>query len=330
MAVPLLSSRNGPSNLADRIWTRSRAPPLAWDNGLAAVSQQHANLCSWRHSTPEERRNKGENMYWSWGYPEATAGLRATRSWVREWEDYDFKKNNGEPKRRGDLVGHFTQVVWMDTRKVGCAHKRCPSMKGVTGYKFVDYVVCQYDPPGNWADQYTRNVRPPSSAPASFTVSQKVFRNSDPKATLETAPAPESSPALTVAPTAAAAGNVSVASPTLAPATMRPSSKPNATATLKPLSTPVVGGIIRATTKPGIKSTSKPTIRPSSKPATPAATAKPATLAATAKPATQTQPPPTPAPPAQQAAAPAAVPEASDTQAPAYASYTNGFFPFFG
>jgi pathogenesis-related protein 1 len=36
--------------------------------------------------------------------------------------------------------GHYTQVVWKDTKEVGCAKAEC---KGII------IVVCNYDPPGN-------------------------------------------------------------------------------------------------------------------------------------------------------------------------------------
>ena len=38
-------------------------------------------------------------------------------------------------------VGHYTQLVWRDTREVGCAVARG------TGY---DVLVCRYWPAGNW------------------------------------------------------------------------------------------------------------------------------------------------------------------------------------
>jgi hypothetical protein len=41
-------------------------------------------------------------------------------------------------------VGHYTQVVWRDTREVGCAIAR--------GAKD-DFLVCRYWPAGNWMGQ---------------------------------------------------------------------------------------------------------------------------------------------------------------------------------
>ena len=48
-------------------------------------------------------------------------------------------------------TGHFTQVVWRGTKRVGCGRSQCKGM---------DIYVCEYDPPGNWEGQYRDNVRP--------------------------------------------------------------------------------------------------------------------------------------------------------------------------
>ncbi len=54
-------------------------------------------------------------------------------------KDYDFKKPG-----YSDKTGHFTQIVWKSTKKVGCA--RC----GGKGSKWYEtYVVCDYSPSGN-------------------------------------------------------------------------------------------------------------------------------------------------------------------------------------
>ena len=38
-------------------------------------------------------------------------------------------------------VGHFTQMAWANTNKIGCSVVRCPKSEWKT------YVVCQYNPP---------------------------------------------------------------------------------------------------------------------------------------------------------------------------------------
>ena len=43
-----------------------------------------------------------------------------------------------------DGCGHYTQVVWRNTREVGCAVARNGSD---------DFLVCRYWPSGNWMGQ---------------------------------------------------------------------------------------------------------------------------------------------------------------------------------
>lgn len=47
-------------------------------------------------------------------------------------------------------AGHFTQVVWKDTKEVGCATRQC----GGIG----TYVVCEYNTPGNFQGRFQQNV----------------------------------------------------------------------------------------------------------------------------------------------------------------------------
>ena len=49
-------------------------------------------------------------------------------------------------------TGHFTQMVWRQTRSLGCAKGKCPGQS---------LWVCQYDPPGNMMGAFPANVPPP-------------------------------------------------------------------------------------------------------------------------------------------------------------------------
>ena len=45
----------------------------------------------------------------------------------------------------GEQCGHYTQIVWKETRKVGCAMAQYTAGDFQGGY----VVVCKYTPPGN-------------------------------------------------------------------------------------------------------------------------------------------------------------------------------------
>ena len=63
----------------------------------------------------------------------------ATKRWYDEVKDYDYA--TGQSK--GGAVGHFTQVVWKNSKKLGCGH----ATKDNGHYA---YVTCRYSPPGNY------------------------------------------------------------------------------------------------------------------------------------------------------------------------------------
>lgn len=128
--------------------------PLTWSNELAKYSQQWAdNLgssgsCKMVHrpGTPPH----GENLYWaspiSWSTGESAVQKVNIKKVVKVWADeeawYDYESNSCEP---GQQCGHYTQMVWESTTKVGCAIKVCDDKS--------QSWVCSYDPPGNFTGQ---------------------------------------------------------------------------------------------------------------------------------------------------------------------------------
>lgn len=124
----------------------SYSPELAQSAQAWANSLKHSNDCKMRHSDPDGKY--GENLYWAsamlWsdGRRELRklASATAVDSWGSEKLDYNYAKNSCKP---GKMCGHYTQMVWKDTNKVGCAMAVCEDSK--------DQVwVCQYQPAGNW------------------------------------------------------------------------------------------------------------------------------------------------------------------------------------
>lgn len=130
--------------------------PLRWANDLAAGAQQWANRlasesnCRMRHSPAELRPRTGENLFWAsplrWSDGrvelQPMSGTQVVDSWGQERDDYQPARNTC---RAGRVCGHYTQIVWRNTREVGCAMQQCDDRSQVW--------VCRYRPAGNWIGQ---------------------------------------------------------------------------------------------------------------------------------------------------------------------------------
>lgn len=115
-------------------------PPLEWDPALARQAADWANRCPTGH---RPNNDHGENIYWSGGMevtPEAPV-----RSWASEAQYYDYRSTvcSRDGRRSWAACGHYTQLVWRETTRVGCAVRRDCSGQ------MTNVVVCNYDPPGN-------------------------------------------------------------------------------------------------------------------------------------------------------------------------------------
>ncbi|KAI3774636.1 hypothetical protein L1987_49195 [Smallanthus sonchifolius] len=115
-------------------------PPLTWDDTVAEFAKNFAaerkDDCALVHSKPP--RKYGENLAYG---PELNA-TGAVFLWGREKAFYDYDTNTCSPGKR---CGHYTQIVWKDTLKVGCDRVMCTNTP-------MCYVICSYDPPGNYID----------------------------------------------------------------------------------------------------------------------------------------------------------------------------------
>jgi hypothetical protein len=126
-------------------------PPLAdftWSSGAAAVAQDWANRCTYQHNAG--RGARGENIAAS--APPGTWSIAdAVAAWAGEASFYDYATNSCTA---GQDCGHYTQIVWRDSIRVGCAHQACTvnSPFGARNPTW-DFWVCDYEPPGNVVGQ---------------------------------------------------------------------------------------------------------------------------------------------------------------------------------
>ncbi|PZO91248.1 MAG: SCP-like extracellular [Sphingomonas sanxanigenens] len=118
---------------------------LEWDEGLAADARQWAKALaatnSFEHSRddPDDPDPQGENL-WA-GTPGAFGPEQMVGLWVAEKKNYRPGRIPNV-SRTGDFedVGHYTQIVWRDTHRVGCALARGAEE---------DVLVCRYSSGGN-------------------------------------------------------------------------------------------------------------------------------------------------------------------------------------
>ena len=141
-------ARSGPLNP-----TPSPAlPPVSWDGILADSVYNYAIKCQGANGLLSHNANRstdyqalggsgyvGENIYGSSG-SSATPAADAVTLWMSEASSYDYATNSGN-------AGHYTQVVWRASVRIGCANVDCP------GLTYHNMVICDYAPGGNISGQ---------------------------------------------------------------------------------------------------------------------------------------------------------------------------------
>ncbi|KFO30390.1 Cysteine-rich secretory protein 2 [Fukomys damarensis] len=111
---------------------------MEWSSAAARKAQVWADQCKYRHSRNEDRKldvSCGENLFMS-SAPYSWSS--AIQLWYDEEENFIF---NVGPKTPSAVIGHYTQVVWYSSSRVGCGIAHCPR-NPVLKY----YMVCQYCP----------------------------------------------------------------------------------------------------------------------------------------------------------------------------------------
>jgi hypothetical protein len=143
-------ARSGPLNP-----TPSPAlPPVTWDYVLADSAYNYTIKCQGSGGLLSHNANRttdyqalggtdsyvGENIYATTGRTVQPAD--AVTSWMSEAPDYDYATNNIS------AAGHYTQVVWRQSVRIGCAIFDCPS-----SLTYHNTVLCDYAPGGNITNQ---------------------------------------------------------------------------------------------------------------------------------------------------------------------------------
>lgn len=125
-------------------------PPLKLDKEICKFSQQWADHLIKRDALQHSNNSDyGENIFMVQSSdPKFTvAGKEAVDSW---YEEIKYHKFGLEPKSLAS--GHFTQVIWKESKQLGVAFAKM-------GGKIV--VVANYYPAGNMIGSFSENVPPP-------------------------------------------------------------------------------------------------------------------------------------------------------------------------
>ncbi|TKC50184.1 hypothetical protein EI555_004073, partial [Monodon monoceros] len=91
-----------------------------------ANAQKWANKCTLEHSNPDGQKTStkcGENLYMS---SDPTAWSDAIQSWFEEHHNFVY---GAGPKSFSAIVGHYTQLVWYSSFRVGCGIAYCPNQE---------------------------------------------------------------------------------------------------------------------------------------------------------------------------------------------------------
>lgn len=117
--------------------------PLAWSDQLARDAEAWASHLArnnlYEHASPQQRKGQGENL---WRGPKGYWSAWETVAFFIEEKRHFRPGNFPEVSRTGRWsdVAHYTQIIWPQTREVGCAVAHTASD---------EVLVCRYWPAGN-------------------------------------------------------------------------------------------------------------------------------------------------------------------------------------
>jgi len=116
---------------------------MSWDDEVAMIAQKWADTCRVGRGESHDkvrfipgRFTVGQNIGLGGGLTVDTS----MTMWWDEYKIYTFGKSYIDHSREGKMIGHYTQMAWADTYKIGCGQATCNGL---------NIVVCNYAPAGN-------------------------------------------------------------------------------------------------------------------------------------------------------------------------------------
>jgi len=147
-----------------------QSPNMVLDDKLSQDAKDHAERLAAKgkylsQSDHDENTNDGENIGISCSSGSHPSYDDVTDKWYSEEKDYDYDKGrlkdeclrNPAPASCHKAIGHFTQVVWKGSVKLGIG-----KATGRVGNWNCTWAVGRYSPAGNTGGQFQKNVLRPS------------------------------------------------------------------------------------------------------------------------------------------------------------------------
>ncbi|XP_032530230.1 serotriflin-like [Danaus plexippus] len=125
--------------------TASNMLLMSWHSLAAKQAQIYADKCIFlQHNDPRENTvpylgSCGQNLFVS---SHKTPWFFAIKNWFLEYQNFTY----GAPISNLKAVGHYTQMMWATSHKLGCGVSKC---SGGPWGQFYNY-VCHYCPTGNY------------------------------------------------------------------------------------------------------------------------------------------------------------------------------------
>ena len=129
--------------------------PLTRYSELESLAQKHSEYMA-KNGYLKQSGNKLNNEYIGENLCSSTSplgiGKACVNLWYKEEEKHDYSNEKSAPSS-----GHFAQMVWKKTNRIGCGVD-CDSSNKC-------FVACNYYPAGNYYNQYKDNVLPKKNVP---------------------------------------------------------------------------------------------------------------------------------------------------------------------
>lgn len=128
---------------------------LVWSDLIANDAQSYADTLAQSGAFEHDPKNHGgyvnglygENLYASTAPLDKNQLAVAVKAWIDEKAYYHYGKvGDANTCDAGEQCGHYTQVIWENSSKVGCATSIYQKGDFKDGYVF----VCKYQTPGNY------------------------------------------------------------------------------------------------------------------------------------------------------------------------------------